>query len=78
MKHPISEDQWKQMDTFLFNGERLKAIRAAMEYGGLDLHEASELILDRHRLLSEENPLDFKVDLKTYWDNTTFNPLFDD
>ena len=74
----LTDEQWLEIDHNLWLGERVIAWKKTMEYSGLGLKESVDLVFHRVSKLVIEQPENFKVDIKTYWNNTFDSPYFDD
>ncbi|MBC8112731.1 MAG: hypothetical protein H7Y04_16905 [Verrucomicrobia bacterium] len=74
----LSNEKWNEIDNHLFEGRRIVAISTTKNALNIGLQDAVDLIVDRFNKLAIESPQYFKEDIKTYWDNTTLNPLFTD
>ena len=59
---PLSDEQWKPIDEWIFRGWTINAVKAIREAAGVGIREAVDLVEDRRSKLRENKPGEFIID----------------
>lgn len=60
MSNSVTEQQWMEIEDYLYNGRKIEAIKTFREYTGMGLKDAKE-VLDQHETeLRKKHPDRFK------------------